>query len=96
MLEVTSDDLYIREPHAILETFLLYERTVGISGLSTRTLRALYNVRNVMDARFRRMMLYFTQRKIPYYGTGCAMFFVPICIAAMKPGCRLSASGGSH
>ncbi len=54
MLEVTSDDLYIREPHAILETFLLYERTVGISGLSTRTLRALYNVRNVMDARFRR------------------------------------------
>ena len=54
MLEVTSDDLYEREPHAILETFVLYERTVGISGLSARTLRALYNVRNVMDAKFRR------------------------------------------
>src|SRR4029453_17115373 len=25
ILEVTSDDLYAREPHAILETFLLYE-----------------------------------------------------------------------
>lgn len=43
MLEVASDDLYVREPHAILETFLLYETTVGIKGLSARTLRALYN-----------------------------------------------------
>ncbi|MDO9404487.1 MAG: [protein-PII] uridylyltransferase [Polaromonas sp.] len=54
MLEVTSDDLYVREPHAILETFLLYETTMGIKGLSARTLRALYNARGVMDARFRR------------------------------------------
>ncbi|MDP3135175.1 MAG: [protein-PII] uridylyltransferase [Burkholderiaceae bacterium] len=53
MLEVASDDLYLREPHAILETFLLHQTTVGINGLSARTLRALYNVRNVMDARFR-------------------------------------------
>jgi len=54
MLEVTSDDLYVREPHAILETFLLYETTVGIKGLSARTLRALYNARGVMTAKFRR------------------------------------------
>ncbi|RYX95831.1 MAG: [protein-PII] uridylyltransferase [Comamonadaceae bacterium] len=54
MLEVTSDDLYVREPHAILETFLLYETTMGIKGLSARTLRALYNARGVMDATFRR------------------------------------------
>ncbi|MBC7611000.1 MAG: [protein-PII] uridylyltransferase [Polaromonas sp.] len=53
MLEVASDDLYLREPHAILETFLLYENTVGIKGLSARTLRALYNARGVMNARFR-------------------------------------------
>nr|WP_315226407.1 [protein-PII] uridylyltransferase [uncultured Limnohabitans sp.] len=53
MLEVTSDDLYEREPHAILETFWLYESTVGINGLSARTLRALYNARNVMDGKFR-------------------------------------------
>jgi [protein-PII] uridylyltransferase len=53
MLEVASDDLYRREPHAILETFLLYQQTVGIKGLSARTLRALYNARQVMDGKFR-------------------------------------------
>ena len=53
MLEIASDDLYRRHPHAILETFLLYQRTVGIKGLSARTLRALYNARGMMDAKFR-------------------------------------------
>jgi [protein-PII] uridylyltransferase len=53
MIEVASDDLYEKDPHAILETFLLYEITVGVKGLSARTLRALYNARNVMDSRFR-------------------------------------------
>ncbi len=53
MLEVLRDDLYIDEPHAILETFLLYQQTVGIKGLSARTLRALYNARHVMDSGFR-------------------------------------------
>ena len=53
MLEVASDDLYLREPHAILETFLLYETSPGIKGLSVRTLRALYNARGVMNAKFR-------------------------------------------
>jgi [protein-PII] uridylyltransferase len=53
MLEVASDDLYLKNPHAILETFLLFEQTVGVKGLSARTLRALYNARQVMDAKFR-------------------------------------------
>jgi len=53
LLEVASDDLYERHPHAILETFLMYQATHGIKGLSARTLRALYNARSVMDARFR-------------------------------------------
>ena len=53
MIEVASDDLYTRHPHAILETFLLFESTVGIRGLSARTLRALYNARGLMTARFR-------------------------------------------
>jgi [protein-PII] uridylyltransferase len=53
MIEVASDDLYQREPHAILETFLLYQSTVGIKGLSARTLRALYNARAVMNGKFR-------------------------------------------
>ncbi|MDP2451555.1 MAG: [protein-PII] uridylyltransferase [Polaromonas sp.] len=54
MIEVASDDLYLANPHAILETFLVYQTTVGVKGLSARTLRALYNARGVMDARFRR------------------------------------------
>jgi [protein-PII] uridylyltransferase len=54
MVEVTSDDLYQRNPHAILETFLVYQTTVGVKGLSARTLRALYNARTVMDGKFRR------------------------------------------
>ena len=53
MLEVASDDLYQREPHAILETFLLYQTTVGVKGLSARTLRALYNARTLMNGKFR-------------------------------------------
>ncbi len=55
MLEVASDDLYERDPHAILETFLrLPDRRSGRKGLSARTLRALYNARHLMDAKFRR------------------------------------------
>ncbi|MBS0292979.1 MAG: [protein-PII] uridylyltransferase, partial [Proteobacteria bacterium] len=54
LIEVASDDLYERHPHAILETFLLYESTMGLKDLSARTLRALYNARAVMDGRFRR------------------------------------------
>ncbi|WP_431096348.1 [protein-PII] uridylyltransferase [Polaromonas aquatica] len=53
MLEVASDDLYVREPHAILETFLVFETTIGIKGLSARTLRALYNARGLMNGKFR-------------------------------------------
>ncbi|HZY18506.1 MAG TPA: [protein-PII] uridylyltransferase [Ramlibacter sp.] len=54
LLEVASDDLYEREPHAVLETFLLYQTTAGLRGLSARTLRALYNARGVMDGPFRK------------------------------------------
>ncbi|MGJ7496470.1 [protein-PII] uridylyltransferase [Variovorax sp. RT4R15] len=53
LIEVQSDDLYLRDPHAILETFLLYQKTIGVKGLSARTLRALYNARHVMDSKFR-------------------------------------------
>jgi [protein-PII] uridylyltransferase len=54
MIEVASDDLYVKDPHAILETFHIYQTTVGVKGLSARTLRALYNARGVMDAAFRK------------------------------------------
>ncbi len=53
LIEVASDDLYQKHPHAILETFLLYQATPGVKGFSARTLRALYNVRAVMNGRFR-------------------------------------------
>ncbi|MGV3679594.1 MAG: [protein-PII] uridylyltransferase [Acidovorax sp.] len=53
LIEVASDDLYLKDPHAILETFLLYQTTVGLKDLSARTLRALYNARSVMDGAFR-------------------------------------------
>ena len=53
MLEVLQDDLYSKQPHAILETFRLFQSNVEIKGLSARTLRALYNARSVMDAKFR-------------------------------------------
>jgi len=53
MIEVAGDDLYFKHPHAILETFLVYQTTVGAEGLSARTLRALYNARKVMDSKFR-------------------------------------------
>jgi len=54
LLEIAHDQLYQQHPGAILETFLLYETTPGLQGLSARTLRALYGARLVMDARFRR------------------------------------------
>ena len=53
MIEVASDDLYERDPHAILETCLVYQKTAGVKGLSARTLRALYNARKLMGSKFR-------------------------------------------
>ncbi|MFM7848297.1 MAG: [protein-PII] uridylyltransferase [Rubrivivax sp.] len=53
MLEVARDDLYMQRPHAILETFLVLQQEAGLQGLSARTLRALYNARERMDAGFR-------------------------------------------
>ena len=53
MIEVLSDDVYIQHPHAILQTFLLYQTTPGLKGLSARTLRALFNARHVMNTAYR-------------------------------------------
>jgi [protein-PII] uridylyltransferase len=53
-LEVASDDVYQREPRAILETFRVFQDEVGVTGLSVRTLRALFNARLRMDGSFRR------------------------------------------
>ncbi|HYR24840.1 MAG TPA: [protein-PII] uridylyltransferase, partial [Aquabacterium sp.] len=54
LLEVASDDLYQRDQHAILATFLTLQQEKTLKGLSARTLRALYNARDLMDGTFRR------------------------------------------
>ncbi|CAH2812161.1 MAG: [Protein-PII] uridylyltransferase (EC / [Protein-PII]-UMP uridylyl-removing enzyme [uncultured Caballeronia sp.] len=53
MLEIASHDVFEREPNAILEAFLLYEQTRGVKGLSARTLRAIYNARDLMGRDWR-------------------------------------------
>lgn len=53
MIEIADDALYEKQPTAILETFLLYEQIVGPKGLSARTLRALYNARELMGPTWR-------------------------------------------
>jgi [protein-PII] uridylyltransferase len=53
LIEVAHDDLYLRYPQAILETFHLYQTEVSITGLSARTLRALYAARPIMNGAFR-------------------------------------------
>ncbi len=54
MLEIAHDGLYSDNPHAILETFLVFQQTPGLTGFSARTLRGLYNARALMDSAFRR------------------------------------------
>ncbi|MEN9670906.1 MAG: hypothetical protein RL018_1183, partial [Pseudomonadota bacterium] len=53
MVEVLHDDVYTQHPHTILQTFLLYQTTPGLKGLSARTLRALFNARHVMNTAYR-------------------------------------------
>ncbi|MEX3591946.1 MAG: [protein-PII] uridylyltransferase [Burkholderia sp.] len=53
MLKTVSDNVFEQHPNAILEVFLLYETTRGVKGLSARTLRALYNSRNMMNSAWR-------------------------------------------
>jgi [protein-PII] uridylyltransferase len=53
MLEVLNDTLFQRDPQAILQAFHTLQLTPGVTGLSARTLRALYNARRAMDSKFR-------------------------------------------
>ena len=54
LLHVESEDLFDREPSAMLDAFLLMERHPELKGMSARTLRALWHSRGRIDARFRR------------------------------------------
>jgi [protein-PII] uridylyltransferase len=53
MLEVRQEDIYERDSSQILRTFLVYQQTPGIKGLSAKTLRSLFNARAMMDSKFR-------------------------------------------
>lgn len=54
LLEARSEDIFEREPSAILESFLLMEKHPRLSGFSAPTLRALWRARRLMNASFRR------------------------------------------
>ena len=54
LLEARREDLFEREPRAILEGFLLMQRHSELRGMSAATLRALWRARGRLDARLRR------------------------------------------
>ncbi|HEU0188238.1 MAG TPA: [protein-PII] uridylyltransferase [Gallionellaceae bacterium] len=54
VLEARDENLFEREPSAILECFLLLEQHLRLNGFSASTLRALWRARSRMDATFRR------------------------------------------
>ena len=55
LLDMRDEDLFERQPRAILEAFLLMEQRAELKGMTTRTLRALWRARSRLDAAFRRV-----------------------------------------
>ena len=54
MLDVRSEDVFERQPRAMLESFLRMEQHPELKGMTARTLRALWRARSLIDAKFRR------------------------------------------
>ncbi len=54
LLDVVSEDVFEREPSALLECFTLLQTHRELKGMTARTLRALWRARRLIDARFRR------------------------------------------
>ncbi|MEO7761609.1 MAG: [protein-PII] uridylyltransferase [Casimicrobiaceae bacterium] len=54
LLDIRSDDTFELNPSAILASFLVMERHPELKGMSSRTLRALWQARPRIDARYRR------------------------------------------
>ncbi len=55
LLDMRDDDLFARRPTAILESFLLLQQYPGLRGMTARTMRALWNHRDNINADFRRV-----------------------------------------
>ena len=53
LLDVREEDVFEREPAAILHSFLLLEQRSELKGMTARTLRALWRARDRIDADFR-------------------------------------------
>lgn len=53
VIDILDPLLFEKHPDQILHTFLLYCKTPGIQGLSTKVLRGLYNARNLMNSKWR-------------------------------------------
>lgn len=54
LLDISHDEVFRQNPSAILEAFLLMEQNAEVKGMTTRTLRALWHSRPLIDADFRR------------------------------------------
>lgn len=54
LLDITDEDVFEKHPSALLESFLHMEQHAELSGMTARTLRALWRGRKFIDAKFRR------------------------------------------
>ncbi len=54
MLDVVDPECFVRDPASMLRAFLAMERHPELSGMTTRTLRALWHARTRIDGAFRR------------------------------------------
>lgn len=54
LLEAASEDVFLREPSSILESFLMLQRHPELKDMSAATLRALWRARGRINAAFRR------------------------------------------
>ena len=53
-LDMASEDLFTCQPAALLEAFLLMQQHSELTGMTARTLRAIWHGRRHIDAKFRR------------------------------------------
>ncbi len=52
-LDIIDPLLFNKRPDLILATFLIFSKNTGLTGLSSQILRALYNARELMNAKWR-------------------------------------------
>ncbi len=54
LLDVRDDDVFLKDPRAILKAFLTLQQRSELKGMTARTLRALWRARHRIDEKFRR------------------------------------------